>query len=637
MIPEGNPNLASHLDQQSTSSPDVDTVPIEPDRWQQEEQLSKVQHLVSELRHWITSAPKWEPFEQARALERRLAPELERFNVRVDSVLVVGVVGGTGVGKSTFINAIVGETVCPAGEMRPTTLNPHIVCEAGLDTRFLGLDKVQPTVHGRSSKLLRHIVLIDCPDPDTQAENDLSNKNLDMLREILPSCDVLIWVATAQKYRSHRVTDELVRHAPGRCIVFVQSHASSDSDIREHWRETLRESGLVVERIFRVDAKEALDDGLANRPIRQYEFAELKHLIEEQLANRARLRIQRSNVVDLCHWIIGEVNKFTTAGAESFEQLKSAIERQHACLLEKVRPRVAMIASHASVQAHQCIPIQILQRWAWGPFTSFLRVLSGLRGLLPWLPFARARSATQLAIAGAIVAADTAMQAWAKLRATAQLWEPGNLGISEGDVSQSRDVIETFAREAGLKPGVLGHGRSNWSTTFLENLAGELNRQVDSFIEHEVSWRVDFRANAFTHLIFEILFALVPAMVLYRLGKNFFYEHLWLGQALMPWDFALYGLLWAVAIGLALRFALVAICEVGLRRAIAEKMSNVGKDAFGGLAADITAELKEREQYMFDLSRLKDNSTKLRSAIRVVEPGVATFQICARPESEPKP
>ena len=42
------------------------------------------------------------------------------FLVRPDAY-VLALVGGTGVGKSSIVNALAGETVTPAGVRRPTT------------------------------------------------------------------------------------------------------------------------------------------------------------------------------------------------------------------------------------------------------------------------------------------------------------------------------------------------------------------------------------------------------------------------------------------------------------------------------------------------------------------------------------
>src|SRR5690606_26788400 len=91
----------------------------------------------------------------------------------------------------------------------------------------------------RDVDLLRDLVILDCPDPDT-SEDESAGSNLERLHALLPYCDVLIYVSTQQKYRSARVAEELGQAATGCRIVFVQTHADLDEDIREDWRHQLR-------------------------------------------------------------------------------------------------------------------------------------------------------------------------------------------------------------------------------------------------------------------------------------------------------------------------------------------------------------------------------------------------------------
>ena len=57
--------------------------------------------------------------------------------------------------------------------------------------------------------ILRDIVILDCPDPDT-TESETPGSNLALLHKLLPHCDVLIYTSTQQKYRSARVGDTCV-------------------------------------------------------------------------------------------------------------------------------------------------------------------------------------------------------------------------------------------------------------------------------------------------------------------------------------------------------------------------------------------------------------------------------------------
>src|SRR5688572_5058616 len=78
----------------------------------------------------------WAPLRQeAPLLQARLA-ELREREVRLDDLLVVALVGGSGVGKSTLLNALAGDELAKTSEFRPCTSVPTIYHPPGAKLPF---------------------------------------------------------------------------------------------------------------------------------------------------------------------------------------------------------------------------------------------------------------------------------------------------------------------------------------------------------------------------------------------------------------------------------------------------------------------------------------------------------------------
>src|SRR6185437_653294 len=105
------------------------------------ELLADVDALIADLKAWADRAPDWPPARRARALVRRLAERTDTLRVRLEAPLVVATLGGTGTGKSTLVNALVGGEVTLAGRQRPTTRQPILVSRDDLDPSQLGISR----------------------------------------------------------------------------------------------------------------------------------------------------------------------------------------------------------------------------------------------------------------------------------------------------------------------------------------------------------------------------------------------------------------------------------------------------------------------------------------------------------------
>ncbi|MDO5721192.1 MAG: 50S ribosome-binding GTPase [Actinomycetaceae bacterium] len=131
----------------------------------------------------------------------------ERLALNPD-ISVVALVGATGSGKSSLVNALVGADVAQVGVRRPTTTEALAVCGAGKDTSEL-LDWMG--VAGRvivpeGAGLPENVTVIDLPDIDS-----VDRANRQIVDRLAERVDVLVWVADPQKYADHILHHEFVR------------------------------------------------------------------------------------------------------------------------------------------------------------------------------------------------------------------------------------------------------------------------------------------------------------------------------------------------------------------------------------------------------------------------------------------
>ncbi|MCO6459456.1 MAG: ATP-binding cassette domain-containing protein [Pirellulaceae bacterium] len=601
--------------------------PAEPleGEWDQHRQLADFDEILRRLRQWVDAAPRWPAFARSAALLERVEPQLKQVRLRLDSVLVVGFVGGTGTGKSTLINALAGEQVCQAGKVqRPTTLRPEVLCNETVDLSVLGLGDFPVEVHRRKLALLENMILVDCPDPDTQptAGEATANRNRDVLRAVLPHCDVIVVVGSQQKYKTEAVISELLRHAPGRKLVFVQSQATRDEDIRSDWSSFLAARGFQVREIYLLDAQEALEARLNGRPV-EPAFAGLAHLLQVQLANRARHRIKRSNAFHLCQWTFGQLHALLDEAQQPLGRLEREVSSQQDQLREKIRRGL-----HDTLQSNRYtwrtkLLEQLLQKWSGGPFAGFLRLVNALGSWTRWALVARSRSATELAVTSSLAALSAVRDKWNEARAARVLSNSQHLGITVADVAQARSVLLAYAEDAGLDELVdirSGSGRERFCEQTLADLAGQVQLRVDDALDVAARQRVAWRAGPACHWLFELLFLVVPVGVIVKLGMNFFYENLVQAKPLLGTDYLVHSLIWILVAAFLLRGALLWWLAAGLRGKVMQVADEVVR---GGilepLADDVTQAATRVHGHCDALWRVERDFQRLADELRQVE------------------
>lgn len=578
------------------------------------ELLAEIDTLVEDLRAWADSAPAWEPARTAQAFIRRLLERVEGIRIKLGAPLVVATLGGTGTGKSALLNALLGEEVLPTGPIRPTTCQPTLLCQPDISPEMLGISPSAVEVFHRDMPMLTDLVLIDCPDPDTSESAEEAASNLARLRQILPYCDVILVTGTQQKYRSGRVAEELNLAATGARLIFVQTHADQDEDIRHDWQKVLQ-PGYAVSQIFRIDSLRALDDVRSGRP-HQPEMQELLDLLR-RLSGSAASRIRRANLLDLAAEALHRCGEKIRERMGAVEAFQGALHTRREKFLRELLSHLEKELQSNQRYWENRLLSEVLARWGSSPWSWVLRIYQSLGMVVVGLLGRRLPGPAPWLVWGAV----SGWQWWRRRQThrsvEQRLQALRSVGWDPSQVRQAGVELQGYALQAGLDPEL---GR-------LENLLEAAQKSVEQrMTDLTAQWDEHLRTQADRHsrwgvrLVYDCLFLGPIVLILCRLAQNYFWDSwwaLWLNptsaRPLYGMEFYLGSLFW-LFVWAAL---LIWVFLYHLRRGFSQQMrvwigQRKDQSAFDGFFSQWEEVCQKIERFSEDLKRLQDRVERMR-------------------------
>ena len=260
----------------------------------------------------------WRPLgDEVPLLSARLR-ELRERETRLDDLLVVALVGGSGVGKSTFLNALAGDQLAATSEYRPCTSLPTVYQPPG--TAFG--PETWNRVYGSA---LENLVILDTPDSDT-----VVREHRDMVIAALSQSDLIMICGSPEKYLDEATWSLLRPLRDERTMACVETKADTGPEsVRDHWLARLSEQGFHVAEYFRVSARRTLDRKLTGKASNtdEYDFPRLETYLRKELTTEQVRRIKRSNAFGLLSKTLATLGEHVGARVPELEALREQLEQ----------------------------------------------------------------------------------------------------------------------------------------------------------------------------------------------------------------------------------------------------------------------------------------------------------------------
>jgi GTPase Era involved in 16S rRNA processing len=172
------------------------------------------------------------------------------------STMVLALVGGTGSGKSSLLNAFAGEQIASTSAVRPHTSEPLAWVPAAAEPSLRVLLDRLGVEERVSHHLFAELAILDMTDVDS-----IATEHRDRVERLMPEVDVVVWVLDPVKYSDPSLHRALIAPLAGSAdrVIFVLNKVDSLDEesldvVVDHLGRLLAEDGFSHPVIFEVAA-----------------------------------------------------------------------------------------------------------------------------------------------------------------------------------------------------------------------------------------------------------------------------------------------------------------------------------------------------------------------------------------------
>ncbi|MGO9571109.1 MAG: GTPase [Desulfomonilaceae bacterium] len=302
-------------------------------------------------------------------------------------VLYVGILGGTGVGKSTLINALARDDISDSSDKRPFT--DHAVVYRHRDTPR-GLEEISALIRDNDavhdSDIIKDLVLLDLPDFDS-----IEQDNRTAVLEILSCLDSVVWVVSPEKYADAvfygfvgqtlinrenftfvlNKADELIEEDA------VDPHSKLKEVLGDFTFRLKHEAGIEQPRVFILSAAHEVN-GKNREPVLESEFKRFRSFLMVRRDAKEIASVKTVNLMEETRHLLNELNTLISP-----EKKKRLLNRIHDIQTESSSEAPASslrLIDHENKLAERLLPFLMNEDTSIGPVRLAMRLLNLGRG-----------------------------------------------------------------------------------------------------------------------------------------------------------------------------------------------------------------------------------------------------------------